>query len=156
MQTPSPQAPGHYYSLEDELDHVKLEIVKMMSDKEGKPNESKRLQNYEKKISELETENQKLREKAIFLESNEKTECFNEQKADKNLLIPDILVDRSNLIDLITHTERTSPDGQERDEETQLHHCPCSSIDKGLVIENARKSNSVLDIENTKLLESKR
>ena len=53
MQISSPKIPENCQSLEDELDFVKFEIVKMMSEKENKSEDAHRQINYEKKISEL-------------------------------------------------------------------------------------------------------
>ena len=54
MQIPSPNISKPCKTLEDELHHVKLEIVKLMSDNEHEVVDKQKLDKYETKISELE------------------------------------------------------------------------------------------------------
>jgi hypothetical protein len=115
----SPNLPQHCPSLEDELDHVKLEIVNMMSVKDASNKEIQTLQKYEVKISEFEEENDKLKQSLKGLEHSLKTD----PKPYEKVSIPDILVATSSFVDLITHTVRTSPDGQEVDDQCLIQLC---------------------------------
>ena len=125
------------HSLEDELNHDKFEIVKMMSEKEDKAEETKRFKNYEKNISELIEQNEVLKHAVMQLETSHKTDC---QKQDANVPIPDILVTSISTINLITSSDGLSPDGQEKETPTNNSQL------------NLEKED--IDFQNIKLLEN--
>ena len=131
LQISSPNVSENCNSLEAELDHVKLEIVKMMSEKEEKSKEANRVQSYEKKISELEEQNILLKKEILMLATSNKTESCNQIKAEENIFLPDILIDRS------------PPDGQEREDK-------CLSSSPSLKMEVEKEGS---DQENIKILE---
>ena len=131
LQISSPSVSENCNSLEAELDHVKLEIVKMMSEKEEKSKEANRVQSYEKKISELEEQNILLEKEILMLSTSNKTEIFNQIKAEENIFLHDILLDRS------------PPDGQEREDNSQTSS---PSLKMEIEIESR-------DQENCKILE---
>ena len=62
LQVASPNLSEPCKTLEDELDHVKFEIVKMMSEKESTSKENQTLKKYKIKISELEEQNEQLKQ----------------------------------------------------------------------------------------------
>ena len=49
-----------------------------------------------------------------------------QQQPNEKLSIPDILVDNSNFVELITNSDRSSPDGQEIDDDCLTQ--PCQSL----------------------------
>jgi hypothetical protein len=113
LQDTSTNLPEHCQTLEEELNHVKLEIVMMMSEKDASSKESHTLKKHEVKISELEEENEKLKQVVKQLEHSLKTDQHHQNQPEEKVSIPDVLVDTSSFLDLITFTDRTSPDGQE-------------------------------------------
>ena len=94
-----------------------------MSVKDASSKEGQTLQNYEVQIYELEEENKNLKQAAKHLELSPKTDPHDQQQPDETLSIPDILVATSSFVDLITNTDRTSPDGQEIDDECLVQPC---------------------------------
>ena len=160
MQDTSPNLPQHCQTLEDELDHVKLEIVKMMSVKDASSKESQTLKNYEVKISELEEENEKLEKVVKHLELSQKTDSVDQHQTDEKWSIPDIIVVNSSFVDLITNTDRTSPDGQEIEDECLVQPCQAFRGDSHELndleenVNKLRESNSLMESENLKLLET--
>ena len=156
LQDTSPNLPQHCQTLADELDHVKLEIVKMMSGKDNFSKECHTLKNYKVKISELEEENEKLKQSVKHLEHSLKTD----PKPDKTVTIPDILVATSSFVDLITNTDRTSPDGTEIDNQCLVQ--PCQAVGEDCYqlnnlkekMNELRKSNNFMESEKFKLLEN--
>ena len=104
----------------------------MMSEKEDKAEETKRLKNYEKNISELIEQNEVLKQAVMQLETS--------HNQDANVPIPDILVASSNsTIHLITSSDRSSPDGKEIETPTKNSQFDLENEDK--------------DFEKNKLLE---
>ena len=156
MQDTSPNLPQHCQTLEDELDHVKLEIVKMMSGKDAFSKESQTLKNYEVKIFELEEENEKLKQAVKHLELSLKTD----PQLDEKVSIPDILLANTSFVDLITDTDRTSPDGQEIGDECLVQ--PCQAVggarhelnDLEQKVNKLRESNSLMESEKLKMIET--
>ena len=137
---------GH---LVDELDHVKMEILKMISEKKqagGK--QSEKDEKYQSKVFQLEQENKKLRRTIKDLHNGMKLNPKDQQLVDEKAIpIPDILVEQMPCID------RSSPDGQEREEEN--HHI-CHKEDTSVnneKMEKLEQSNSELELSNSKLLE---
>ena len=121
LQISSPSVSENCNSLEAELDHVKQEIVKMMSKKEKKSKEANRVQSYEKKISELEEQNILLKKEIMMLATSNKTESCNQIKDEENIFVPDIL------------NKRSPPDGQEREDN-------CLTSSPSLKVEVERES----------------
>jgi hypothetical protein len=160
LQDTTHNLPHHCQTLEDELDHVKLEIVKMMSVKDASSKESQTLQNYEVKISELEEENKNLKQAAKHLELSLKIDPHDQHQPDEKVSIPDILVATSSFVDLITDTDRTSPDGQEIDDECLVQPCQAFGGESHALddleekMSKLRESNSLMESENLKLLEN--
>ena len=139
MQLSSPHVSENCNSLEAELDHVKLEIVKMMTEKEQKSKEANQVKSYEMKISELEEQNKLLKREILSITTSNMTEKSNQPKSEETLCLPDILVDRS------------PPDGQEREDDSQSNHCIASSPFLKMDIELESK-----DQGNDKILEEKK
>ena len=119
----------------------------MMSEKENKSEDSNRHINYERKISELEKQNEQLKNAVTYLETSQNTESC--QKPEVNLSIPDILVPNSYSIGLITKLDRSPPDGQEIDDESLTNF----ELDTNIVWKNLKSAS---DLENGMLLEDKR
>ena len=94
----------------------------MMSVKDTSSKEVQKLIKYEVKISELEEDNEKLKQAVKHLELSLKTDT----QLDEKVSIPDILVANKSFVDLITDTDRTSPDGQEVDYECLVQ--PCQAV----------------------------
>ena len=139
LQISSPQVSENCNSLEAELDHVKLEIVKMMNEKEQKSKEANQAKSYEMKISELEKQNIQLKKEILILSTSNKTKSCNNLKSEETLCLPDILADRS------------PPDGEEREDDCVFNHCLTSS--PSFKIETEMESNSQ---ENYNILEEKK
>ena len=150
----------HCQTLEDELNHVKLEIVKMMSVKDASSKESQTLKNYEVRISELKEENEKLKQAAKHLDHSLMTDPHDQHQPDEKVSIPDILVATSSFVDMITNTDRTSPDGQEIDDECLVQPCQAFGGESHALddleekMSKLRESNSLMESENLKLLEN--
>ena len=139
-------------NLEFELDHVKLEIMKMISEKKqagGKDTE--KLKETQSRILQLEQENNSLRKTIKDLHLSMKSYQKDQQLSEEMVVpIPDILVEQ------ITCIDRSSPDGQER-EEDNLHSC--RKEDNHVIEEKLVKlelCNSDLKFSNNKLLEEKK
>lgn len=148
----------HGSDLEEELDHVKIEIMKMISEKKqqqgGKDTDS--VKKVQARVSQLEHENKKLRQTIQDLQPGMKIPHHKNQHLDvslgeKSVRIPDILVEQMPCID------RSSPDGQEREEENQ--HI-CSGKEDSSVslkrIKDLELKNSDLEQSSCKLLEEKK
>ena len=71
---------------------------------------------YEKKISELEEENKQLKESF-------KNNTHDQQQPNENVSNPESIVATSSFLDLILKTDRSSPDGQEIEDECLEHEC---------------------------------
>ena len=137
-------------TLANELDNVKFEIVKMMSEKGITREENKLLEIYKKKISELKEENKQLKESF-------KNNTHDQQQPNENVSNPESIVATSSFVDLILKTDRSSPDGQEIEHEC-LEHEYCSS---GLTISNnnglereLEEKTFSMELEKNKLLEN--
>ena len=122
----------------------------MMSEKGIISEENKLLEIYEKKISELEEENKKLKHSA-------KNNTHDQQQPNENVQNPESILATSSFVDQILTTERSSPDGQEIDDEC-LEHQYCSSgknipnnIDSEEKLEERTFS---MELEKDKLLEN--
>ena len=112
----------------------------MMSDKGIPSEENKLLGSYEKKISELEEENKKLKQLA-------KNNTHDQQQPNESIVVT------SRFVDLILTTERSSPDGQEIDDEC-LEHEYCSSQNISNSIDSEEKRTCSMELEKAKLLEN--
>ena len=141
-------------TMEYELDHVKMEIMKMISEKKqagGKENEKvKEIQN---KVFHLEQENKNLKQTIKDLHHSMKlnlSDSHQEKLEEVDDTIPDILVEQINCID------RSSPDGQEREEDIialKKNENIKASEEK---IEQLNINNKELQLSNSKLLEEKK
>ena len=120
----SPSCP----TLEDELDHVKSEIMKMMSEKEQGTKGDQKLEKYQHKITELEEENQRLKHLVKELDLETKTKAVEQDKSDKTVNIPDILIANNGCSAAIS-ADRSSPDGQETDEKFPVQRCQVDTDD---------------------------
>ena len=113
----------------------------MMSDKGIPSEENKLLGIYEKKISELEEENKKLKQLA-------KNNTHDQQQPNESIVVT------SRFVDLILTTERSSPDGQEIDDECLEHEYCSSGQNISNSIDSEEKRTFSLELEKDKLLEN--
>ena len=134
--------------LEEELDHVKMEIIKMISEKKqqgGK--ESEKAKECQTRVLQLEHENKKLKQTIKDLQLGMKMHHHKTQHLDvsdeKVVPIPDILVEQMPCID------RSSPDGQEREEENQ--HICSGKEDVSVSAQRIKE----LELKNSDLVQSK-
>ena len=142
-------------TLGDELDHVKYEIVKMISEKGQISTENEIIQNYKIKISELQEESEKLRQTVKELECTSFSDPHNSQRMQDNSTLPDILVDNNSFKDLITSSDRSSPDGQEIDDDCLTQPCQglrLNTTDISCLEEHIE--TAAMDSEKNKLLEN--
>ena len=154
----------HGSDLEEELDHVKIEIMKMISEKKQQQGagskETESVKKVQARVIQLEHENKKLRQTIEDLQPGMKKmhPHLKNQHLDVSVgeksapaRIPDILVEQMPCID------RSSPDGQEREEETQ--HI-CSGKEDSSISSNRIKEleSKIADREQAscKLLEEKK
>ena len=148
----------HGSDLEEELDHVKIEIMKMISEKKQQQGnkDTDNVKKVQARVVQLEHENKKLRQTIQDLQPGMKIHHHKNQHLDvsvgeKSVRIPDILVEQMPCID------RSSPDGQEREEENQ--HI-CSGKEDSSVsmkrIKDLELKNSDLEQSSCKLLEEKK
>lgn len=148
----------HGSDLEEELDHVKIEIMKMISEKKqqqgGKDTDN--VKKIQARVVQLEHENKKLRQTIQDLQPGMKIHHHKNQHLDvsvgeKSVRIPDILVEQMPCID------RSSPDGQEREEENQ--HICSGKEDSSVSMKRIKVlelKNSDLEQSSCKLLEEKK
>lgn len=148
----------HGSDLEEELDHVKIEIMKMISEKKqqqgGKDTDN--IKKIQARVVQLEHENKKLRQTIQDLQPGMKIHHHKNQHLDvsvgeKSVRIPDILVEQMPCID------RSSPDGQEREEENQ--HICSGKEDSSVSMKRIKVlelKNSDLEQSSCKLLEEKK
>ena len=148
----------HGSDLEEELDHVKIEIMKMISEKKqqqgGKDTDN--VKKIQARAVQLEHENKKLRQTIQNLQPGMKIHHHKNQHLDvsvgeKSVRIPDILVEQMPCID------RSSPDGQEREEENQ--HICSGKEDSSVSMKRIKVlelKNSDLEQSSCKLLEEKK
>jgi len=142
-------------TLGDELDHVKYEIVKMISEKGQISTENEIIQNYKIKISELQEESEKLRQTVKELECTSFSDPHNSQRMQDNSTLPDILVDNNSFKDPITSSDRSSPDGQEIDDDCLTQPCQglrLNTTDISCLEEHIE--TAAMDSEKNKLLEN--
>ena len=120
----------------------------MMSEKGITSEENKLLKIYEKKISELEEENKQLKE-------SYKNNAHDQQQPNGNVSNPECIDATSSFVDLIMKTDRSSPDGEEIEQECFEHEY----YNSGQKISNMNNSNRELEektfsMEKNKLLEN--
>merc|ERR1719410_2289381 len=110
--------------------------------------QSEKDEKYQSKVFQLEQENKKLRRTIKDLHNGMKLNPKDQQLVDEKAIpIPDILVEQMPCID------RSSPDGQEKEEEN--HHI-CHKEDTSVnneKMEKLEQNNSELELSNNKLLE---
>ena len=160
FQVISPTLSEPCKTLEDELDHVKFEIVKMISDKEHASKENETLKKYQNQISELQKQNEQLKQTFNELECSTKTDPHHQQRMNEKVSIPDILVDNNSFVELITSTDRSSPDGREIDDDCLTQPCQRLRWNKSEIagleekIEKLEETKFVIEFEKNKLLEN--
>ena len=140
-------------NLEHELDHVKMEIMKMITEKKqaaGGSTEAEKVKKIQTKAFQLEQENKKLKQTIQDLHHSMKLNHKDphHQVVSEVVSMPDIVVEQ------ITSIDRSSPDGQEREEE---NHHSCNKEDGSVErIELLETSISDLKLSNSKLLDEKK
>ena len=142
-------------SMELELDHVKMEIMKMISEKKqvkaDKGNEdNEKVKKVQDRVNQLELENKKLKQTIQELHHSIKIEP-GDLKNHRIVAMPDIVVEQIGCIDSI---DRSSPDGQEKEEEVLNTKEDIVMMDAR--IEQLQQANNDLDNTNSKLLEEKK
>ena len=153
----------HGSDLEEELDHVKIEIMKMISEKkqqQGAGKETESVKKVQARVIQLEHENKKLRQTIEDLQpgmkkmhhhlKNHHLDVSVDEKSS-SARIPDILVEQMPCID------RSSPDGQEKEEINQ--HICSGKENRSLSLSRIKELESkIADLEQSscKLLEEKK
>lgn len=142
-------------SMELELDHVKMEIMKMISEKKQATadkgsEDNEKVKKVQDRVNQLELENKKLKQTIQELQHSIKIDP-GDLKHQRIVGMPDIVVEQIACIDSI---DRSSPDGQEKEEEALNTKEDIVMMDAR--IEQLQQANNDLDNTNSKLLEEKK
>ena len=136
------------------LEKVKHEIIKIISQKENFCKENEVLKDYQIAFSQLNGQNIALKERIQELENSIHTD------QNEGSLIPENLIGNENVINSISDIDRSSPDGQEIDNECLS--LPCQNIElkngDNIYLEEKIKSletdKSSLETDRKELLEN--
>ena len=110
------QLEQHCRNLEGELDHVKDEIIKIISDKSSASKENASLRHYVKAYEDLRLENQELKKELALLKlpiSSKRKECPKSPKLSNGSNSPSSGSDSGSDHQDVKSIDRSSPDGQE-------------------------------------------
>ena len=138
-------------SMEVELDHVKMEIMRMISEKKQASelsDDNEKVKKMRDRVNQLELENKKLKQTIQELHSSMKIDPGDiHAEEDRAVRMPDIVVEQITIID------RSSPDGQEKEEEAP--HAKEDVVKMDARVEQLELRNNELVTANNKLLEEK-
>jgi len=132
---------------EDDLDQVKFKIVEILSQKDNFSKENQSLKSHQTAYSELQKQNEDLRQKLARITSSLEMEGVRE--------VPDLLCTEKKT-ERVEGVDRSSPDGEERDEDQSRSSCQVQRSKKELELEelqSLRKKMSELEEERNQLLE---
>ena len=105
---------------------------------------------YENKITELEEENKQLKESF-------KNNAHDQQQPNENVSYPESIVATSSFVDLILKTDRSSPDGQEIEDECLEHEYFSSEqniSNSNYLKKKLEEKMFSMELEKNKLLEN--